>query len=570
MNRPLWIACLLILTVVYATPPASHAVSEEPAIDEIPAATAPRSIEEAAATLVANDLGGFVDRVANLAESIVPSLDTKQLRTQGEMALGSPGLFSATQRIGLAVVVFPEGEAVLLADVPDSVRGAFGATLKMFGARSDMAENLVLMATNNRCLEIGKQLASQVKSRFFGQPPEPVLRISLHPNRTLSQHDEEIQEMLKALPDLMNEARSSQADAGIPMATAGFDRLVEAELRVLLSLARQVDSLELALAPGSEGLEIGVGVTATPKSNLDDFFSAPHDSKGLEILKFAPGTGSVRAVACFESKAIGDLLQKEMLSLFDRMEFPGTDPDALMNWTRELMGVFGGSFAMDLFTPGGSLLNGTYLYRIEDPEAALEMFRTMQQKMEATGIAAFYASLGMPMDLTFKENVRQHKGIPIHQMTFHMEMKGMPPNEAKMLGRLFENLNYELAIVDHHMGYTMGGDSVEDLIDGMLAGAHPDSKPLAAGGRFGPGANLYADLGLSGYLRFLSEIAVENLPKAGIEDPLKKMQATFDGAEPILGAAFLAPGESNLKLFVPVDLMKRISEAVRNLETAGG
>jgi hypothetical protein len=231
-----------------------------------------------------------------------------------------------------------------------------------------------------------------------------------------------------------------------------------------------------------------------------------------------------------------------------------------MSWLKEYNAALSGPMAFDFFDPAKPALSGTAVIGVRDPKAILAILEQLPEKMKTMGLDKVYADLGMPMTMQFKRNVREVKGVAIHQLKMEVEVKSAPaPLQATLKG--WASGTYDMAIVDNYLIYAVGGESIESMIDALKAKTHPGSKPLAAEAAFGPGGRIYIDYGVGQLMQKLMPADTPGMPPES-QEAMKRMAAALADAPPICFAGFAEGGKYRIGMLIPAGLMSGFASAV--------
>jgi hypothetical protein len=187
--------------------------------------------------------------------------------------------------------------------------------------------------------------------------------------------------------------------------------------------------------------------------------------------------------------------------------------------------------AMEFMGDASSPLSGAYAIGVKDEAAALKFLQDMPQQIKATGFDKMYESMGMPFTFTFKEKVREHAGVPIHQLSMKMEFKNAAAEQREKLEKMFGNFVYDVAITNKTLLYAVLPVKVEDLIDAAKAGSNPAAKPLVSEEKLKSGGRGYFDYNIGAAMAMASAMA-GGQANSGAE-AMKQMSDTIKNAPPL-------------------------------------
>ena len=312
----------------------------------------------------------------------------------------------------------------------------------------------------------------------------------------------------------------------------------------------------MVIAPEKGSIKISETYVPKAGTRLATLFNAPKTGKanpkiqsghlggGMMLFDFVMGNPD--ALAAF--------VVAESEQLIKEMEIKDVDLAKLIEAMGKWMKIYSGagSETFDFDSEAGMSVN--YLLAIDDEAAALGLLETFEEDMEP--FFKLYADMGMPMKFEFEENVREHKGIKIHQLEMDIEMAEMPEDQrAQMEAMKLDDLKYDIAIFDGYMLYTVGTTKIETVID-RLKDSSATASPLKARSIYPSGGFYYLDFDMGKYATFVSSL----IPGVGNPAMKQQMATLFQNVEPLTSAGFKADGRVMWSVNVPGELIAKYGQ----------
>ncbi|MDP6491115.1 MAG: hypothetical protein QGG69_05040, partial [Kiritimatiellia bacterium] len=230
---------------------------------------------------------------------------------------------------------------------------------------------------------------------------------------------------------------------------------------------------------------------------------------------------------------------------------------------QKCMGICGGTVSESILGGTSPGLNLDYVMEISSEKAALGLLKNMEADLKATGFMDFYDSMGMPISFTFKEKVRRHKGVDIHQFRTTFSLDQMPAMQRQQMEAMnFTDMMYEVAILDGIMAYAMGDTKVESIIDRIKSGS-TGSSTLAARKVFPAGGFYYGDTDIGRYMAFVSKM-MPKMPNNPM--PFDSIGIALQGAPPITSAGHAGGGLVQWSTSIPGGLLAKIGQAAMAIQ----
>ena len=223
--------------------------------------------------VVVSDIHGFIDGVGTVAAQVNPMMSGMMMKSMLGMQLGDPGLAGIPLGKGLAVVMMDQTNTFAVIEVGEAQMAAYTGALAAKGIPSKAVEGVLVVAKTSGQIERGASLVPVVKETLFSRR-SPDLKIALQPAGLIEKNDEQIQGMLQMMPMMMG----MQQTPGMDMdSIQSMTRILEAEVRVLLSLARQCDTAGIVLTPKNGSLAISKTICSRRRNPVGCPAQRPED-----------------------------------------------------------------------------------------------------------------------------------------------------------------------------------------------------------------------------------------------------------------------------------------------------
>lgn len=538
----------LVLTVlVSVSGRADASVVEKPAV-----------MPETMVTVTVSDLHGFIDGIGGVAAAASPVANGMMLKNMLGMQMNDPGLSGIAPGKGLSIVVLDQTNLFAVVEVSEAQAPSYTAALAQKGLQSRYADGVLIVASGAAPLAKGESLVSSVKENLLAKR-SPTLCIAAQPAGLYAKNQAQIDGMMQAMPMMMGMGmmRSPGVD---PASIQSSIRILEGEIRFLLSLAKQCDALGIVLAP--QGGSIRISKTLVPKAGtrLATLLNAPKVSQPnprIQCGLLGDAAISVDSTIA-NADALSTFIAEELDVLMSEMNIETASVAGLDETLKKWMDLYSGSFSETVSFGGKNFLEVYYVIETKDSEKVMSCFRAMEKDMAP--FLKLYESMGMPMTLEFKENVREHKGIQIHQYKIGISMPEEQQAAVNTMNMDFSNMVYDLAFCDGLMLYAMGDTSIETLID-RVKDSEFTVKPLKARSIYPAGGFYYCDIDIAQYISGISSF----MPKEP-ENALPQMATMLQGADPVTSAGFSEDGMVMWSIDIPGSLLSRVGQAVMMMQ----
>ncbi|MCK5676679.1 MAG: hypothetical protein KAH99_06650, partial [Verrucomicrobia bacterium] len=333
-------------------------------------------------------------------------------------------------------------------------------------------------------------------------------------------------------------------------------KILEGELRLMLSLAGQCETGEVVIMPDKGAIRISETFVPGAGTRLATLVGSAKTSKpNPRIPSGLLGDGMILTdFTMGNPDAFADFISAEAENLFKEMEIKEIDfaglTEKMVKWMRVCSGAACETFDFDI--EDGMGVN--YLLEVGDEAAALGLLKTMKDDMAP--FLKLYEGMGVEMDFEFEENEREYKGIKIHQLEMEISMEGMPEDQRQQMDAMdLDEFEYDIAIFDGLMLYTMGETPIETVIDRIKDPATM-VKPIAARGVYPEGGFYYFDFDVGRYMEF-----VASMMPGGTPNPISpQFVAMMQGADPITSAGFRQEGRVMWSINIPGDLIGKLGQ----------
>ncbi len=518
----------------------------------------PAVLDDALLSVTVSDLHGLIDGVGTVASKISPMMNGAMLKSMIGMQIGDPGLAGIAPGKGLAVIVLDPTNVFAIIEMNEAQMPACTNALAATGMLSKYSAGVLIVGETAEQIAQGAGYADAVKSTLLAKR-SPTLRIALKPSESIAKNDEQIQGLLQMMPMMMGMGLQQNPGTS-PEAITGITKVLEGEVRILLSLAKQIESAEITLAPANGSIRINEVYSPVPGSNLADFCNSPKVNQwNPKLHSGLLGEGAIQIDFCFANpEALSSLYMAEADQLVKEMKLDAEQTKGLMDSMKKWMAIYGGT-GCESIQFGDASFGANILMEVTDEAVALELLKTMQMDMAV--ITDLYKSFGMQMVFDFKENVREHAGVKIHQLEMNMSMEQISATEQEQFEAMgLTNMQYEIAITDGIMAYAMGDGKIEQLID-QIKNPKASASALKSRSVYPADAGFYCDLNIGEYLTFIAA-----LTPATPGNPLPQFAAMLKEAEPVTMAGYRNSGRLMCSVNVPGDLLAKIGQIAMQMQ----
>jgi len=346
-----------------------------------PAIEKPVVLEDALLSVTVSDLHGLLDGVGSVAAQVAPAMNGMMLKGMIGMQLGDPQLAGIAPGRGLAVVALDTTNIFAVIEVAEPQMAAYTNAVAAMGVQSKYSNGLLVVGQTASQVDKGIGYAEAVKSTLLAKR-SPALRIAMQPAAIVGKNNDKIQGMLQMMPMMMGQSMM-QAPGATLGSTQTALKFLEGELRVFLSLAQQVETAEIILAPANGSIRIDETCVPKAGTRLATLCNSPKTGKsnprlqsglfgeGMLLIDFAMGNPD----------ALAEFVSGETEQLVKEMEIKDIDlaglTDNMLKWMKLYSGAGCETFGFDAETG----MNINYLLEVRDEAVALGLLKTMQQDM---------------------------------------------------------------------------------------------------------------------------------------------------------------------------------------------
>ena len=424
----------------------------------------PAVMEEAMLSVTAPDIHGLIDGIGEIVAQTAPMMNGMMLKNMLGMQLGDPGLMGFAPNTGLAIVGLNPTNFFAVLEVSEAQSANYANMATSQGIQAAFTNGVLILGYTPDSIVKGTALTGAVKSSLLAKR-SPTLRIASQPNAIVERNDEQIQGLLQMMPAMMT-AQAAAASPEDAKAMQSASKILEGELRILLSMISQSKAGELVLA--SENGSLRTTETYVPMAGSR--FATLMDS--TKTVKANPriqsgliGDGMVKVDFVMASpQAISTFLGAEIENLVEEMAITNIDVVAVNKVMKKWMNLYGGTACETFDFDADDGLSVNYLLEVSDKTATLNANKAMKDDMAP--LMNIYKNMGMEMDVEFKENASEHKGIKIHRIEMEFDMDEMSSDQQASMDALdMDEMAYDVAIFDGLLLYTMGEGAIQKAID---------------------------------------------------------------------------------------------------------
>ncbi|MDF7825116.1 hypothetical protein P4B35_13920 [Pontiellaceae bacterium B12227] len=539
-----WIKSITVLTVLTATVLQSGAAVEKPVV-----------MDEAMLSVTVSDFHGLMDEVGGVAAQVSPMMNGPMIKSMLGMQLGDPGLAGIPVGSGLSIVALDMTNIFAVVEVAEAQSASYISTAQSKGMMAKYVNGALILASSEAVLAKGAAKSDAVKNVLLAKR-SPTLKIAMQPVAIMDRNKEAIDGFMQMLPALMGQSMMQQPGATLD-STASITKLLEGELRVLLSVAGQCDKVEVIVAPKDGSIKLSETFIPKAGTPLAALVNAPVKAEpNPKIQAGLLGDAAIKYDFHYANvDALGDFVSSEALKLVQEMNLEDINVDATIAAMQKWLDIYGGTGCEVVDFGEDGKMKVRYVTEISNEAKALDALKSMSTDMAP--FLKLYEELGIPMALEFKENVREAAGTKVHQFVLKMDFTSMPAEQKEqMAGMGLDNMVYELAITDGKMFYSEPG-AIEGLIQAVKAGK--STSKLQARTDYPAGGFYYFDLDMGAYMAFVAMMMPE-VPEAAM---MKQQMATmFDGVPPITSAGFKKDGCVQWGITIPGELLAKYGQMI--------
>jgi hypothetical protein len=504
--------------------------------------------------VVIPDLRALLAHVEETAATVAPgTLPPGTLGVMLGAQLGDPGLAGLgrgplvlTVQSGASPVARPSVALFLPVSNPEPYEHA----LKKMGWTATRAPGLVMAGATGAPVP-----SADDYRRIAAQPFAGDLRLSLNVVDLTALYGPLMRSSFEAMTSGL--AKAPPSAEGAP-STRAVARMLQLEMRVLLMLLEQTESIvaDLTLQPDAVLSETVISARpATALATLTSHPPAAPNAAASFLSSPAVMVASYQLDAPRVASFVADLISRS-----------AGDPATAAVATPELQAVveewgraYTGEMALAMRTSAEAPLGMESVQKVRNEAAALALLEKAAALAAPGGPwHAFYVEMGMPMRMSLRKDVRRHAGVPVHRFEMKLDARTLPAEQQASMALFMRDM--ELAFSRGYLLVAQEPQALDRLLDRVAAGK-PAPAPLQAARAFGEGAHLYVDYDFFGLMRAMSTV----LPKGAAANPFADLPDT--SAQPLLYAARLADERLTVETKLPLQPIADLVKAFKKTNT---
>ncbi|MDF7808088.1 hypothetical protein P4E94_11610 [Pontiellaceae bacterium B12219] len=543
-----WIKTIMTAAVLTAVLPSVRATIEKPKV-----------MDGAMLSLTVSDLSGFIDQAGSVAAQVSPGMSGEMLKMLLGMQLGDPSMAGIPAGKGFSIVALDPTNIFAVVEVTDTQSAAYISTAKAKGLESAYAEGMLVLAGTPDAVKKGVSLQGQVKKSLLSSRSS-TLRLALQPAAVVERNQEAIDGFVQMMPALLGQGMMTQPGATLE-SVANVSKVLEAEMLVLISLAKQCETAEVVLAPKNGSLQLSKTLVPKAGTALHTLMTAPEAAKRNPKLTAGQlGGGTILADFYFaNSEALGTFVGAETEKLIPQLNLEDVDAAEVAATMKKMMSLYSGTGCEAISFGDDGAFKVRYVMEVKDEATTLEVLRTIEADMGP--FLQLYETLGMPMELIFKENVRSANGTPVHQFSVKMDMLTLPAEQRDQIETMgLDEMVYELALKDGQLFYSEPG-GIEALMERVKDDAA--AAPLKARSVYPAGGCFYFDMDVGGYLGFVATTMPDDPATAMVK---QQMGTLFQGVPPVTAAGFKEDGRMMWSVNLPGELLAKYGQMIMMMQ----
>jgi len=519
----------------------------------------PVVLDNAMLSITVSDLHGLFEGAGSVAANISPMMNGIMLKSMIGAQLEDPQLSGIERGKGLAVVMVNPSNIFAVIEISSSQLATYTNKLTTMGMKSQNSGGVLVVAQTSEQVSTGISYVDAVKSQLLNKRT-PSLRVTFSPTYLVAQNQDKIDGMLNNMTAAM-QMSMQQSQTNTVNSSVGTEKILEGEMQIILSLAKQIESAEINLFPKNGSINLSEIFVPIKGSDLAKLCNAPAINTWNKKLQAGNlGDGAFQVDFLLKNpKALSDFIAIEADKLIAEMKLDAAKIKPIIELTQRYLENYGGSACESIMLGGKNMMSVNYLIEVKDAETALIMFKDAQANMKAVGMLEFYSNMGIDMSMALTENVREHKGIKIHKLATTIDISKLPQEQKKAYETMdLTNMTCEIAIFDGIMACTLNGAGIEDLIDRHN---NPDfiATPLHARKELAGDGSYYMDMDIGKYMDFISSMMPTGIPNM---PDFNQIGESLKGADKITNAGYCKKGKLAYSLRIPGSLITRIGQMV--------
>jgi len=574
MNKKSFLVIILLLSALIiftcakkeeekpaAPAPAIKKPSETVKVQAIPAISMPEPIADVDVLGYAcgKNIAGFLDTVDYWASQLNPQMPPSTAKMSVGQMFGDPTLsgIDATRSIVIVLLNPKKYTSFIVGYLPVTDATKIKAGIEAKGALSVLKDNILVVGDDNPCIMRGVDLLPKVEP-FISKAPDADILVSARLESVINLYSEDLK---KKIEDLQAQVNMMQQGPTGKQEMTEKQKQTAAQVDEAINILSEIKSIAIKVDAKKEGLDIALLSEAKPQSELALLFNEKNIAKP-SLVQFLPEggvkifmSGDFASIGEFTNKIYEDLLEKGVGITQEQVQ-------AMKKYTSVQKEALTGETAMSFFIPGGSGVNGVILYKVKNPEKALDFIRLAKDK----AVLGSNPSQGITVTADFKEKARQVEGVDVH--TLEVSMSSTNTSTMQGLSIFFPGgkINFEMAIVKDIM-INAFGTPIDHTIKQVKSGT--GSTTLMALTTFPGDSQVYGDLELLKFLKsLLSPIFAMTQAPGGGQNPLDALDKI--SAPPITFYAMMGGGRAMGKIHIGLDTVLKVQEAFKSIKSQAG
>ena len=564
-----WIIVIALAVGCSSEQPGTPSEEGPQPVEETYVIKEPVMLEEALVIATVGDVMALCDNVDTMLQGIVPGWNYEEVKNQLGMMLNDPDLKMLQPGIGAAFVVLEGPQIALFMEVPSEIQQQALQTFENSGMAAEETAGMLIAASNTEGIEAGKAVVTQVKNILLEHADVASLNITVNLRKVITLYDKDVQQWFQSMKMMIGMAGGIMAQQEgaqpSPEQMQSSIRILEAEFHIFYSLAKQVEVLNLQISPGEQGLLMYKTVVPVKDSHLENFLEAETAAFPADLVRMLPMKGAMRGGYSLQYDAMIQLVEEEANALVQEINLKQDTIDEVIETMRNWKSAYGDRMAIDMCYPDSPILSGWTIMEVYDPEETIIAFETLEDWFASSGITDLYKTFGMTVDTKFTKNVREYQDIPIHELGFNQEFEALSDAQWEQMKAFMGEMKYEVAFVDTILVYAMGSSSIEDAIDAVKAGVHPEHTSLFSRRIFKPGGQLYIDYDMG---TFMGEIFGKMALFGGIGEEMTNVWKSLKGADPLALVVYIQGGNLKGGMLIPRSLIEKFGQAAQNVSSS--
>lgn len=514
----------------------------------------PVVMDEAMISISVPNVHGFLDEVGLVAGKVQPGMNGAMLKMMIGMQLGDMNLAGIPANGGLSIVAMDPTNIFGVIEVSEAQSSAYLNMAKAKQLQAAYVDGTVLVAKEVGALEKGMAKVGSIKSGLLANNGSH-LSIAMQPAEMIDRNREAIDGFLEMMPAMLGMGMMQQPGATLD-STQSITKILEAEVRVLLSVSEQCSEAEIKLAPKDGSLVLSETFVPKAGTPLAELVNAPAQKKeNPKLHSGLLGDGAMKIDMVFASPdALAKFIATETKTVVKAMDLEDVDPEQVANVMTKWIDIYSGT-GCEVVEFADDGLKVRYVMEVADEAKALETLRSMAADMEP--FMKMYEGLGMPMTMVFKENAREVDGLKIHEFGMEYDLTSMPAEQKKQFQDMgIDSMVFELAITDGMMFYAEKG-GMEALVKKVKSGA--EAPRIAARRSYPAGGFYYFDWDMGEYMAFVAKSMPDDPSVAVMK---QQMGTMFVGAPPVTSAGFKKDGIVHCSVTIPGELLAKYGQMI--------